>query len=86
MNKQDNNNTYLPITQDMAVLKLLQERGKINPIEALQDIGCFRLSARIHQLRKQGYNIITKRISTMGCFGKVSFAEYHLDNAGDAND
>ncbi len=72
-------------TQDMAVLKLLQERGKINPLEALKEIGCFRLSARIHQSRKLGYHIITKRISTMGRFGKVNFAEYHLEGKGGAN-
>lgn len=85
MKNQGNNTTHSPITQDMAVLKLLQERGKINPLEALREIGCFRLSARIHQLRKEGYSIVTKRISTMGRFGKVNFAEYHLDNTGDAN-
>lgn len=71
------------ITQDKEVLKLLQERGKINPLEALQEIGCFRLSARILQLRKQGYQIITKRITKQGKFRLVNFAEYHLISKSD---
>lgn len=66
------------ISQDKKVLKLLQERGKINPHEALYEIGCLRLSARILQLRKQGYKIVTRRVTHQGRFGKVNFAEYHL--------
>lgn len=66
------------ITQDKKILEILQERGKINPLEALYEIGCLRLSARILQLRKQGYQIETRRVNHQGRFGKVNFAEYHL--------
>ena len=85
MQSQGNNTTNIPSTQDEAVLIWLKENGTINPMQALNGFGCFRLSARIHNLKKQGYQISTKRISTMGRFGKVNLAEYHLDNAGDAN-
>ena len=71
------------ITQDKEVLNFLQERGKISPLEALQEIGCFRLSARILQLRKQGHQIVTKRISKQGEFRVVNFAEYHLISKDD---
>jgi len=66
------------LTQDLAVLTWLKENGSINPIEALNEMGCFRLSARIHNLKKKGYQITTKRISKNGRFGKVCFAEYSL--------
>ena len=66
------------LPQDLAVLAWLKENGTINPLEALREIGCFRLSARIHNLRKKGYQITTKRISQKGRFGAVRFAEYSL--------
>jgi len=68
------------LTQDFAVLMILKENGTINPLEALKEIGCFRLSARIHNLRKKGYQITTKRINKQGKFGKINFAEYCLTN------
>ncbi len=70
------------ITQDLAVLEWLKEHTCINPMTALNELGCYRLSARIHQLRKQGYQISTKRIAKQGRFGKVFFAEYRLENKG----
>ncbi len=66
------------LTQDFAVLMILKENGTINPLEALKEIGCFRLSARIHNLKKKGYQIATKRITKQGKFGKINFAEYSL--------
>jgi len=66
------------LTQDLAVLMWLKENGTINPLEALKEIGCFRLSARIHNLKKKGYQITTQRITQSGRFGKVCFAEYRL--------
>lgn len=83
MNYENNKTTHTHITQGMVAIKLLQECGKINWLEVLREIDCFRLSARIHQLRKRAYKIITKRISTMGHFGKVNFSEYYLDDASD---
>jgi len=67
------------LTQENKVLIWLKERGTINPLQALREIGCFRLAAVIHRLKKRGYNIITKRITKQGRFGKVSFGEYHLE-------
>ena len=36
--------------------------GPITPLQALNLYGCFRLAARINELRKQGHNISTKWI------------------------
>jgi len=66
------------LPQDLAVLIWLKENGTINPLEALKEIGCFRLSARIHNLKKKGYQITSKRITQKGRFGNVCFAEYRL--------
>ena len=68
------------LTQYAAVLIWLKERGSIEPMQALGQIGCYRLSAVIHRLRKAGYEIVTKRITKQGRFGKVNFAQYYLKN------
>lgn len=38
------------------------KRGPISAIEALNSYGCFRLAARIKDLRAQGYDIETKNL------------------------
>jgi hypothetical protein len=44
-------------TQNKLILKYLKEGNSINPIQALKKFGCFRLSARIHNLREEGHDI-----------------------------
>jgi len=68
------------LTQDMAVLLWLKENATINPMQALNELGCFRLAACIQRLRKQGYQIVTTRISKKGQFRMINFAEYRLDS------
>lgn len=55
------------------IVELLRQ-GPLTPQDALQKIGCFRLAARIHELRKAGYEI-KQVLKTRN--GK-HFAEYHL--------
>ena len=38
----------------------LMEKGKITPLEALHDYGCFRLASRIAELRRSGMVISTE--------------------------
>ena len=63
------------MTQSEMILNHLQQWGKINPLQALKDYGCFRLSDRIFNLRKAGYIIVTERKKN-GVKGNT-FAEYH---------
>ena len=44
-------------TQTEMVLEYLQRFGEITPLEALSAIGCFRLAARIADLRAEGHEI-----------------------------
>ena len=41
------------------ILKYLQKGKSITPMEALEKFGCFRLSARIWELKKEGHDIET---------------------------
>jgi hypothetical protein len=56
-----------------AILAHLHTEGPINPMQALGLYGCFRLAARILDLRKRGHRIETrKRVTPNG----TRFAEY----------
>ncbi len=46
-----------PGTQCAAILEHLQDGNTITPIEALDRFGCFRLGARIYDLRQSGHSI-----------------------------
>ena len=46
-------------TQNDLILEHLKEHGTINPLQALELYGSFRLSARILDLRQDGHNIET---------------------------
>lgn len=52
-------------TQNERVLAYMREHpGGITAMEALTDIGCFRLAARIYDLRHEGHQIIEETQST----------------------
>ncbi len=55
-------------TQTTALLALLRARGPqgVTPLEALGAIGCFRLAARVFDLRAEGYEIERKSVVTAG--------------------
>ena len=47
------------MSQNQEILKHLKEGKTITPLDALREFGCFRLAARIYDLRCKGYNILT---------------------------
>lgn len=47
-------------TQTQAILKYLQTHEGLSQREATIKLDCIRLGARIHDLRNDGYNIITE--------------------------
>jgi hypothetical protein len=61
------------MTQNSRILEHLKEYGTINPLQALELYGSFRLSARILDLKQDGHNIETTRKTVK----KKTFAEYH---------
>tara|TARA_A100001391_G_scaffold189973_1_gene161904 strand:+ start:200 stop:403 length:204 start_codon:yes stop_codon:yes gene_type:complete len=62
------------LTQNQQILEYLKSGKTITPLIALEKFGCFRLSARIFNLREEGNAIITKNITRKG----KTFAEYSL--------
>jgi len=50
-----------PNSQNMLVLRHLNEKGGLKPLDALRLYGVYRLAARIHDLRELGIDIRTLR-------------------------
>lgn len=61
-------------SQTIRIKEHLLSGKSITPIEALNQYGCFRLGARIFDLKEQGLNIKTEMVERNG----KRFAEYRL--------
>lgn len=59
-------------TQCDLILNYMKQFRSINPLQALQDIGCFRLAARISDLREKGYPIVAVRGPIKTDLGKIN--------------
>lgn len=53
-------------TQNEQIKAYLSKGKSITPLDALNKFGCFRLSARIKNLRDEGLNIATKYVTKEG--------------------
>lgn len=62
------------MTQNERILNHLKAHGSITPLEALDRYGCFRLAARIGELRSKGHGIDTDTVRRNG----KHFAVYRL--------
>ena len=51
------------MTQNQQIANYLNNGKAITPIQALNKFNCFRLAARISDLRNDGMNIITKIVT-----------------------
>ena len=70
------------MAQTDRVLSHLKEKGSLQPLEAWRDLGIYRLSAVIYDLRQDGHKIETKRVEVVNRFGEAAFiAEYSLEVA-----
>lgn len=61
-------------SQNERILNYLSNHKAITPIQALNKFGCFRLAARISDLRSQGHTIWTSNVTKDG----KTYASYSL--------
>ena len=67
------------MTQRERILKYLDDFGSITPLEALADLGIMRLGARIYDLRKNGYPIVSETETSQNRYGQTTrYARYRL--------
>lgn len=61
------------------ILKHLLDFGNITTWEAFKEYGITRLSDKIYQLRKKGYEISNHQMSSINRYGKkINFVKYML--------
>ena len=63
------------MSQNKQIADYLNKGKKLTPIDALNKFGCFRLAARIADLRNEGMNIVT---NTIKLENKKQIAQYSL--------
>jgi hypothetical protein len=67
----------------MRILDYMRQFGSISTLEAFNDLGVARLASRIHDLKGQGYNIISETKTSKNRFGETtSFKVYRLADSG----
>lgn len=67
------------MTQKERLLDYLKSHGRINPLDAWKQLGIYRLSAVVFDLRKDGHRIETTRKAVQNQFGEECVvAEYVL--------
>lgn len=53
----------MKITQCEMIEDYINEYGSISALEALRDLGCYRLASRIAEMKKSGLNIKSEMVS-----------------------
>ena len=64
-------------TQKSAIRAALKRGRKLTPLDAFKEFGCFRLGARIYELKREGLDIKSRLKNVNG----KNFAEYYLGRA-----
>ena len=66
-------------SQKELILEYIEAHGSITPLEAQREIGCLRLGARIWDLRRDGYDIVSEMVEVeTRNGGKATVARYRL--------
>jgi len=66
-------------SQATQILKWLQSGKRLTPQDALREFGCFRLAARVNDLRQDSYAINTDRKRVTNSDGTLAIvAEYWM--------
>ena len=63
----------MKITQCQRILDYMHQFGSISTLEAFNDLGVARLASRIHDLKGQGYNIISEIKTSKNRYGETTY-------------
>ena len=64
------------MSQNHKILSYLQSGQPLTAKDALELFGCFRLSARVHDLTRKGHTIVSEPVTVKTRDGKKVIAEY----------
>ena len=66
------------MTQCQRIIEFISENGSITDDDA-RSLKIHRLASRVHELRKQGYNIVTDTLHGKNEYGYWHCASYRLE-------
>ena len=67
-------------SQNKRLAKYLRDGGKVNPLMAWQNLGIYRLSARIFDIKELGLNVQSRFIEVLNRFGETTkVKEYWIE-------
>lgn len=71
-------------SQNKLIVEYMKTHGSITGLDAMRDLSCMRLSARISELKSEGVKIITIKEETYNKITgrKTSYARYKLAEVG----
>ena len=69
-----------PLSQSATIAAYLKTGKTLTPLQALEQFQCFRLAARIEELRRQGLPIECRMVG----LGRKRWAQYKLSTPGDS--
>ena len=65
--------------QKERILQYMRDFGSITQLEAMRDLGCMRLGARVYDLKRDGYAINKEMETSKNRYGEdTSYARYRL--------
>ena len=64
-------------TQTESIKRHLERKGSINALEALDHYGCFRLAARINDLKNEGMDIQANKVRTSN---GATISRYYIED------
>lgn len=67
-----------PNSQYQRILIALLGGDKLTPLDALRRFGCFRLGARVWEMKRRGWPVQAERITQNG----KSYASYYIQENG----
>ena len=65
-------------SQNEQIRKYLESGKSLTPLDALYQFGCFRLGARIYDLRKQGMTIKARTVQITSAGKKKHITKYSV--------
>lgn len=69
----------MKLTQRERLEHYLKAHQKVTPLDAWNELGIYRLSARIHELRRAGMNIVRRSVRVRNRYGEpVTVARYEM--------
>lgn len=67
------------MTQNERILRHMRDYGSITQADAATEYGCYRLSARIYDLKAAGHQIVKETVTGKNRYGEpTSYARYYI--------